>query len=75
MNFVHAIYIKLYLCIYDLIWEGLPVSIEFNTYSDVCDVYYSLIFITVFLSSVVLPMYFFLPKEKTTMCLKSVWQT
>lgn len=48
------------------------MSIEFNTYSDVCDVYYSLIFITVFLSSVVLPMYFFLPKEKTTMCLKSV---
>lgn len=35
------------------------MSIEFNTYSDVCDVYYSLIFITVFLSSVVLPMYFF----------------
>lgn len=46
------------------------MSIEFNTYSDVCDVY-SLIFITVFLSSVVLPMYFFLPKEKT-LCLKSV---
>lgn len=35
------------------------MSIEFNTYSDVCDVYYSLIFITVFLSSVVLQMYFF----------------
>lgn len=48
------------------------MSIEFNTYSDVCDVYYSLIFITVFLSSVVLLVYFFLPKEKTTMCLKSV---
>lgn len=40
------------------------MSIEFNTYSDVCDVYYSLIFITVFLSSVVLLMYFFYRRKK-----------
>lgn len=38
--------------------------IEFNIYSDVCDVYYSLIFIIVFLSFVVLSMYFFFIEGK-----------
>lgn len=46
------------------------MSIEFDTYSDVCDVYYSLIFITVFLSSVVLPMYFFFTEGKNNYVLK-----
>lgn len=61
MNFVHAIYVKLYLCIYDMIErDSLCLQNLIHIVMFVfCDVYYSLIFITVFLSSVVLLMYFF----------------
>lgn len=44
--------------------------IEFNIYSDVCDVYYSLIFIIVFLSFVVLSMYFFFIEGKNNYVFK-----